>query len=152
VIVAEKGKGPAKHWRLVDPNYQPPQLELTAELTAETGTSGYDNGATLTSAENPHLVDVLEDAQDAQLGSGQNLTSGVSRNSLRNQQDAQMPKDAQRRGHLGEGKMPPLKGGASSSARSHRPRDAQPDAWGDRDFTPDDIEAEQDERRGMQEG
>ena len=108
VIVWEKGRGPTKHWRLSDPNYRPPQRELSL---------------------------VGQDAQHV----------GTREPSQKRQDVSDVPK------HLSS-EMSPLKGGHLNHGSKMYKAQSATDPWADRDFIPSDLEAEDDERGGMQEG
>lgn len=121
VIVATHGRGSTKYWRLADPNYQPPQLELVKDDRQD-----------------------VQDAQDAPRRPG--ISNG------RDVQDARDVKASQKV------EMPPVKGGHLNStarmpaSRTGAKRAGMPsdDPWSDPRYTPADVDAELDERRGIQ--
>jgi hypothetical protein len=142
IITSDPGPNRRKFWRLVDPKYAPRQLELVTD-GAENGENGHQSAQSAPrdrgrpDASLPTLRE--NDLRDSE------PPNAVGRPKNESAQSA--PRD---RGGPVSG-LPPLKGGADT----YRDRDAGhqwPDPWKDRDFTPSDLEAEDDERRGMQEG
>jgi hypothetical protein len=117
IVAWDKGSKGQKYWRLCDPNYRPPQLELVRS-------------------------DDL-DAQDAQ-------PAPRNRGTHRTSMDVQDAQPAPRDRGIRRPVDAPLKGGHPSTglvtgtARTDDP-------WADAGYLPDDIDAENDERRGMRE-
>lgn len=142
-----EGARKARHWRLVDPNYKPPQLELVR-----------DSG--------PKRVDPAHPAQTSGQGTRRDPAHSYAATTYAPGDVLTLPGQGENDpahpaqsllGRVARDPAPPKGGGQGVTAhkRTEKPGQGQgngADPWADRDFTPSDLDAEMDERRGMQEG